>query len=815
MKLNKFNIRLAIFLVLLIVLTGCKLPGLPSTAKGAISGRVLIPPTAKELSRDISGWVPAANAVVTIVDANGKPHTTTTDENGNYVFEGIAVKANTVVTAKVTIDGKTITIKDVIPNAVGADGKYNAGTMDPESTALALVVEELQESGLPVDLAEIKASADFKALVGKVQEVLDSHGNVETDADISDAVFDVASPDEEEPTPPGGGGTPTIAVTGVSVEPVEMYLELGKTATIIATVTPANATNKNVTWSSSNESIATVDGGLVTAITTGTATITATTVDKGFTATCVVEVIELISENADVTAGDFGVMDFSNVMGYNVGFILSDATGKDVEKVVVTLYKDGTVLATNTSTELLEQYPDATSLSAPFDVFGDFDYETDGCWDYSGWLGDMADIPTKAEINVTFKNGIEKIVYIDALSGDTSIFNKMVFNVTQQKVYNSIQDAIDDVMTRDILKLLSDIELDSKLVIADKELTLDLNDKTLSTPDATNGTAYPVLYITGNSSKITIKGPGIVQSDSGNVNDFSAAYAICVKDSAVLKVEEAIVKCTNSNGTSTILMDSFSGTLNLNGATIEGGESQVSNNTAGNAIYLFLCNEATINITDSEIIGGNGIVSQAAGGMAISSLNSTYTCNISQSFIKGGNSTLYNAGNAIDTRAGKFQITDSTVKGGNAFATSGNYGIGGHTIIIDSYYGNADVSIDNSLISGGDGGGSWIGCGIEYMNENAKLSIENSIISGGDVNGIGTGYGNALYFTNIQISSENVSVGNSLFKLGADPSKVYGEKAIYKVNGNLEQLLNLLVGEDGYEINETDGSISIGNPPTF
>jgi len=40
------------------------------------------PPGASEMSKDVSGWVPAAGAEVTIVDANGVSHTVTTDENG-------------------------------------------------------------------------------------------------------------------------------------------------------------------------------------------------------------------------------------------------------------------------------------------------------------------------------------------------------------------------------------------------------------------------------------------------------------------------------------------------------------------------------------------------------------------------------------------------------------------------------------------------------------------------------------------------------------------------------------------------------------
>ena len=83
----------------------------------------------------------------------------------------------------------------------------------------------------------------------------------------------------------------TIHVTSVSLDKTSLELTEGGTGTLIATVEPNNATNKNVTWESSNTSVATVDAnGEVTAVSAGTATITVTTADGGFTATCEVTV---------------------------------------------------------------------------------------------------------------------------------------------------------------------------------------------------------------------------------------------------------------------------------------------------------------------------------------------------------------------------------------------------------------------------------------------------------------------------------------------------------------------------------------------
>ena len=81
-----------------------------------------------------------------------------------------------------------------------------------------------------------------------------------------------------------------IAVTSVSLSSNSETIKVGKTVTLTPTISPSNATNKNVTWTSSNTSIATVSGGVVTGVAAGQATITVTTVSGSKTATCTVTV---------------------------------------------------------------------------------------------------------------------------------------------------------------------------------------------------------------------------------------------------------------------------------------------------------------------------------------------------------------------------------------------------------------------------------------------------------------------------------------------------------------------------------------------
>ena len=83
----------------------------------------------------------------------------------------------------------------------------------------------------------------------------------------------------------------TKNVVGVELDCTYKRIVAGKSFQLTATVIPADATNRNVIWTSSDSAIATVDNnGKVTAVAGGTAVITVTTEQNGYTATCVVKV---------------------------------------------------------------------------------------------------------------------------------------------------------------------------------------------------------------------------------------------------------------------------------------------------------------------------------------------------------------------------------------------------------------------------------------------------------------------------------------------------------------------------------------------
>jgi hypothetical protein len=91
-------------------------------------------------------------------------------------------------------------------------------------------------------------------------------------------------------TPPTPPTPPVITPTEVSLNHSSITLKTGDTQQLVAIVLPLNAANKSVTWTSSDAKVATVAGGVITAVAPGTATITVTTAVGGYKATCTVTV---------------------------------------------------------------------------------------------------------------------------------------------------------------------------------------------------------------------------------------------------------------------------------------------------------------------------------------------------------------------------------------------------------------------------------------------------------------------------------------------------------------------------------------------
>lgn len=110
-----------------------------------------------------------------------------------------------------------------------------------------------------------------------------------------------------------------VAVTEVRLDKPSAELEVGGTLALTATVEPANATNKDVSWSSSDENVATVENGTVTAVAVGTAVITVKTADGGKEAKCTITVKEKAS-GSEGEGGSSGGSDDTGDMKVEIKF---------------------------------------------------------------------------------------------------------------------------------------------------------------------------------------------------------------------------------------------------------------------------------------------------------------------------------------------------------------------------------------------------------------------------------------------------------------------------------------------------------------
>lgn len=222
-----------------------------------------------------------------------------------YSAEGLAAGEEVPLTATfASIEVKT----DIDITWSALSGNYTMGT----STSKGNIIKSTLEAKLPSSAssesdvknkityviretgAEI-TGAEAKAISAKVNVVKTGTNSFLVNGGDTDN-YTIAYPTnsigfKSGPVNPGTGTDPDVDVTGVSLDKSELTLAVKGTYTLKATVAPADADNKSVTWKSSDDKIATVDkDGKVTAVAIGKATITVTTEDGGKTATCVVTV---------------------------------------------------------------------------------------------------------------------------------------------------------------------------------------------------------------------------------------------------------------------------------------------------------------------------------------------------------------------------------------------------------------------------------------------------------------------------------------------------------------------------------------------
>lgn len=152
-----------------------------------------------------------------------------------------------------------------------------------------------------------------------------------------------------------------IKVTGVTLNETTKSIEAGKSFTLTATVSPENAKDKSIKWSSSDPNIAKVEDGLVTALAKGTCNIIATTNDGNFKAQCTVNVlpfsvkgVQFTESSVKILNGESYTLTYSilpeNAENKNVKFSSSAPNTVSVDNNgKVTALKEGTSTITITT----------------------------------------------------------------------------------------------------------------------------------------------------------------------------------------------------------------------------------------------------------------------------------------------------------------------------------------------------------------------------------------------------------------------------------------------------------------------------------
>ena len=363
--------------------------------------------------------------------------------------------------------------------------------------------------------------------------------------------------------------------------------------------------------------------------------------------------------------------------------------------------------------------------------------------------------------------------------------------------YKTLAEALEAVQAGGTVTLLDDVALDATLEIG-KNVTLELAGFT----------------VTGN---VIVQGDADVTFRGGVMTAVSGNSVIDVKGSAVLNLDGMTVDGGNAlnvrSSIHAVVYESVGG-LHITGSEILGGTlthdencGSTGSNSAARAVYAYGNSGGSISIENSTLKGGNGktdatyagdFVAQwyVDGGIALE-LGGNAAVEVKNSTIHGGDSDWRNAEEAINVSnsfKGTLNISgNSKISGGNALNGTGkNWGYGGQGIYTHQTTGCTQIDIRDSEITGGDGGGSWDGSGIE-LNKNVSTNIENSTIASGQgaVGGDAGSISINSRVSEVDVTLKDVTLngdgdGNDVIKGATDGIKIAGEITI--AGGTLEDV---------------------------
>ncbi len=203
---------------------------------------------------------------------------------------------------------------------------------------------------------------------------------------------------------------PTVSVTGVTLDKTSLELNVFESYMLVSEIFPSNASNKALTWTSSDESVATITDGTVKAISSGTATITVTTVDGGFTMDCVVHVTALTNAPMIKVAEVKTVADKT----VSVKVDITDNPGIIAMTLLVNYDSDVMTLESITDGEILGTQVHSNNLAAnPYTI----------AWNNGTAQSDFTANGTIVTLNFKVKAGVEVGIYPISLTYSSANFD--------------------------------------------------------------------------------------------------------------------------------------------------------------------------------------------------------------------------------------------------------------------------------------------------------------------------------------------------------------------------------------------------------
>lgn len=413
-----------------------KVETVSSDTAGATVAQLSENKTGTDLERTLTALNPGtAKVTVTIRNGADTLAETTSDvavtaNGGGDPLTGVAIKYKSKVTTGINIkQGTDFNQLEAVlePDTAG----YSVLTWTSSDTA---VVEPNIQSSDSNKRTYLNAKALGKATITlRVRPV-----GATSEEDDFVASCDVTVSETGEP----------VAVTGVTVNPSALSLQVGSatngTGKVTATIAPKDATNKAVTWSTSDDKIATVsDDGTVTAVSAGQAVIKATTVDGEKTATCTVTVAPQIPvESVELSASEEN-LNVGGTLQLNATVNPNNATNKavtwssnheDIATVsdtgLVTAKATGTAVITVTTKDGGKTDTCAVTVSAPSDNVTITLPETKEIEMLPTGKATLTPTTVTEGAQVTWSSGTPDVARVDANSGEITALKPGVTTIT-------------------------------------------------------------------------------------------------------------------------------------------------------------------------------------------------------------------------------------------------------------------------------------------------------------------------------------------------------------------------------------------------